>query len=82
MIYQDSDSAPRSRLYEESKRSLEAEKVLCGQREMQKSFTRMLRIKAPVSLQEQWVNEERARFSVWLDGEHFPYVFYYDVNPI
>ena len=56
-------------------------KVLCGQREMQNSFARMLRIKAPVSLQEHWVNEDRARFSAWLNEEHFPYVFYYKSIP-
>ena len=81
MIYQDSDSASRSRLYEERKRSLEVEKVLCGQREMQKSFARMLRVKAHVTLQEQWVNEDRARFNAWLDREHFPYVFDYKSIP-
>ena len=81
MIYQDSDSAPRSRLYEESKRSLEVEKVLCGQKEMQKSFARMMRIKAPVNLQEQWVNEDRARLNAWLNGEYFPYVFDYKSIP-
>ena len=73
MIYQDSDSAPRSRLYEE--------KVLSDQREMQKSFAHMLRIKTPVTLQEQWVNEDRARFNEWLDREHFPYVFDYKSIP-
>ncbi|KAM1135480.1 hypothetical protein ACFX2I_044503 [Malus domestica] len=91
MIYQDSDLAPRSQLYElleqlekhdeERKRSLEVEKILRGHREMQKSFTCMLRIKAHVTLQEQWVNEDRARFNVWLDGEHFPYVFDYRSIP-
>ena len=87
MIYQDSNLAQRSRLYElleelkkhneECKKSLEAEKVLRGHREMQKSFACMLKIKAPVTLQGQWVNEDRARFNAWLDGEHFPYVFDY-----
>ena len=81
MIYQDSDSAPCSRLYEESKRSLEVEKVLCGQREMQKSFARMLRIKAHVSLREQWVNEDTTRFNAWLNREHFPYGFDYKSIP-
>ena len=83
MIYQDSNLAQRSRLYElleelkkhneECKKSLEAEKVLRGHREMQKSFACMLKIKAPVTLQGQWVNEDRARFNAWLDGEHFPH---------
>ncbi|TQD93553.1 hypothetical protein C1H46_020824 [Malus baccata] len=73
MIYQDSDLAQRSRLYElleelkkhneECKRSFEVEKILRGHRDMQKSFACMLRIKAHVTLQEQWVNEDRARFN-------------------
>ncbi|KAM2652364.1 hypothetical protein EV2_024131 [Malus domestica] len=91
MIYQDSNLAQRSRLYElleelkkhneECKRSLEVEKVLRGHGEMQKSFACMLRIKAPVTLQEQWVNEDRARFNAWLDKENFPYVSDYRSIP-
>ncbi|KAM1514265.1 hypothetical protein ACFX1Z_025599 [Malus domestica] len=91
MIYQDPNPAPCSRLHklleqlekhdEERKRSLEVEKVLCGLREMQKSFAYMLRIKAPVTLQEQWVDEDKARFNAWLNGDHFPYVFYYKSIP-
>mgnify|MGYP003366509211 CR=1 FL=1 len=91
MIYQDSDPAPRSRFCElleqlekrndERKRSSEVEKVLCGYREMQKSFAYMLRIQAPVTLQDQWVNDDMAQFNVWLDGEHFPYVFDYKSIP-
>ena len=78
MIYQDSESAAYSRLYKENKRSLEVEKVLRGIRARQKSFACMLRIEALVTLQEQWVNEDRARFNVWLDDEHFPYVADYE----
>ncbi|KAM1154127.1 hypothetical protein ACFX19_037152 [Malus domestica] len=91
MIYQDSNLAQRSRLYElleelrkhneECKRSLEVEKVLRGHGEMQKSFACMLRIKAHVTLQEQWVNEDRARFNAWLDKENFPYVSDYRSIP-
>ena len=92
MIYQDSNLAQRSRLYEhleelkkrneERKRSLEVEKILRVHTEMQKSFAYMLRIKAPVTLQEQWVNEDRARFNTWLDGKYFPYVFDYKSIPV
>ncbi|KAM2151439.1 hypothetical protein ACFX1R_045882 [Malus domestica] len=91
MIYQDSNLAQRSRLYElleelrkhneECKRSLEVEKVLRGHGEMQKSFACMLRIKALVTLQRQWVNEDRARFNAWLDEENFPYVSDYRSIP-
>ena len=91
MIYQDSDLAQHSRLYElleelkkhneERKRSFEVEKILRGHRDMQKSFACMLRIKAPVTLQRQWVNEDRARFNAWLDEENFPYVSDYRSIP-
>ena len=57
------------------------EKILRGHTEMQKSFAYMLRIKAHVALQEQWVNEDRARFNAWLDGKYFPYVFDYKSIP-
>ncbi|TQD73832.1 hypothetical protein C1H46_040635 [Malus baccata] len=48
---------------------------------MQESFACMLKIKAPVTLQGQWVNEDRARFNAWLDEENFPYVSDYRSIP-
>lgn len=35
----------------------------------------MLKMKAPGTLQEHWVNEDRAWFNIWIDEEIFFFTF-------
>lgn len=56
-------------------------KFLDAHEEMRRSFTYMMKIKAPITLQEQWVKKDRTQFNIFLDEEHFPYIPKYNSVP-
>lgn len=59
----------------------EVDKILDAYEEMTESFSQMLQVIAHITLQEQWVKEDRACLSACLDDKHFPFVLGYQSIP-
>ena len=68
MIYQDHNQDEIRRLFKEM---VEQQKclgrIIEANQERRKSFSQMIKVKVHHSLQDQWLNEDRARYYEWLD---------------
>lgn len=59
----------------------EVDKILDAYEEMRESFSQMLKVIAYITLQEQWVKEDRASLNACLDDNHFPFFLGYKSIP-